>query len=386
MSRPKSSPKRLDFKSFEEKVDKEGLVWEEKEEFEKAIIAYDKLLTEVESLSSSENLEKDAMLAYVLMRKAGVLLQMGKAVLGEQLMQESVVHAEKSRNSLIIARAKLGIGVFNGSSDRFEEAEKLMKAALASFGEGKSYDDIQGRGWTLLNLGGLYRKQGKLIQAEQNLLKAIEILKEIKNWVGVASAYEMKAKVQTAKGDRESAKKDLLASVLFYEKQGMTEKADSLKKGAERNSRLHQRLKEMKSGRTDTQVPEELVKGVVEFHGHLGLFLVLGLKAGLLANSLLGKDCFKTRTIVTINPSPPDSCFVDGIQFVTGCTMGKGNIELRKGKGVSVRFSKEGKTLTLKLRKETLDYVTSILSEEAAKEASLNLLSKSAYELFDMEK
>ena len=389
MNKPKSSPKRLDFKTFEDKVDKEGLVWEEKKEFEKAIIAYDKLLTEVESLSSSgsrENREKDAMIAYVLMRKAGVLLQTGKGVLGEQLMQDALLHAEKSRNSLIIARAKLGIGVFYGSGDRFEDAEKLMKEALTSFGEGKNYDDKQGQGWTLLNLGGLYRKQGRLIQAEQNLTKAIEILKRIENWVGVASAYEMIAKVQTGKGNKELAKKDLLAAISFYEKQGMTGKADLLKRGAERNTALHQHLKEMKSGKTDTQVPEKLVKGVVEFHGHLGPFLILGLKAGLLANSLLGKDCFKTRTVVTTNPSPPDSCFIDGIQFVTGCTMGKGNIELRKGKGVSVRFSKEGTTLTLKLRKETLDYVRSILSEEAAKEASLNLLSRPTHELFDMEK
>ena len=65
--------------------------------------------------------------------------------------------------------------------------------------------------------------------------------------------------------------------------------------------------------------------------------------------------------------------------------MGKGNIELLKGKGVSVCFSKEGKTLTLKLRKEMLDYVRSILSEEAAMQASLNLLNKSAYELFETE-
>lgn len=236
MSRSTSSPKRLDFKTFEEKVDKGGLVWEEKEEFEKAIIAYDKLLAEVESLSSSENKEKDAMLAYVLMRKAGVLLQTGKAILGEQLMQEALAHAEKSRNSLIIARAKLGIGVFYGSSDRFEEAEKLMKAALTSFGKGKSYDDRQGQGWTLLNLGGLYRKQGKLIQAEQNLLKSIGILKRIENWVGVASAYEMKAKVKTAKGDKKLARADMLKAISFYEKQGMIEKADSLKKDVGRNT------------------------------------------------------------------------------------------------------------------------------------------------------
>jgi len=141
----------------------------------------------------------------------------------------------------------------------------------------------------------------------------------------------------------------------------------------------------MKSKNSD-KVTDEIVRGVVEFHGHLGPFLVLGLRAGLLANSLLGKDCFKTRAVVTTNPSPPNSCFVDGIQFVTGCTMGKGNIKLRKGKRVTVRFSKKNKTLTLRLRNEIWDYVGSISSEKASEQVSLNLLKKSAHELFEIER
>jgi formylmethanofuran dehydrogenase subunit E len=142
----------------------------------------------------------------------------------------------------------------------------------------------------------------------------------------------------------------------------------------------------MKSERADASVPYEIVKGVVEFHGHLGPFLVLGLKAGLLANSLFGKDCFKTKAIVMTEPSPPNSCFVDGVQFVTGCTMGKCNIELKKGRGVSVLFSKENKKLRLRLKKEVLNYIRSISSEKASEEASLCLLNRSTNELFEVER
>ena len=142
----------------------------------------------------------------------------------------------------------------------------------------------------------------------------------------------------------------------------------------------------MKPEKADAPVPGKLVRGAVEFHGHLGSFLVLGLKAGLLANSLFGKDCFKTKAVVMTEPSPPNSCFVDGVQFVTGCTMGKGNIELRKGKDVSVLFSRENRRLRLRLKKEILDYVRSISSEEASKEASLSLLNRLACELFEIEK
>ena len=134
-----------------------------------------------------------------------------------------------------------------------------------------------------------------------------------------------------------------------------------------------------------TETPNELVKGAVEFHGHLGPFLVLGLRAGLLANSLLKKDYFKTKAVVVTEPSPPNSCFIDGIQFVTGCTMGKGNIKLKKGKDVSVLFSKEERKLKLKLKKDILNYIKTISSEETSEQASLKLLNKPACELFEIE-
>jgi len=225
--------KSLDLKTFEEKVDKEGLVWEEKGQFGKAIDAYDRLLAEVEAFSpasQSENDDKNAIVAYLLMRKAGVLLQTGKTDQGEQLMHQALERAEQSGNSLVIARAQVGVGVFCGSTNRLEEGERLLRAALLSFGKGTDYDSKQGYGWALLNLGGLYRKQGKLVQAEQNLLDAIKVLETIENWVGVASAYELKAKVNDDKANIEWARQDLLKAISYYEKQGMMEKADSLRK------------------------------------------------------------------------------------------------------------------------------------------------------------
>ena len=225
--------KSPDLKTFEEKVDKEGVVWEMKGQFERALDAYDRLLAEVETSSPTshvESSEKNAILAYLLMRKAGALLQTGKAELGEQLMHQALNCAEQSGNSLAIARAKLGVGVFCGSTNRLEEGEKLLAEALLSFGEGTDYDSKQGYGWALLNLGGLYGKQGKWAPAEQKLVEAIKLLETIENWVGVASAYELKAKHNNAKGNTASAKEDLLNAISFYEKQRMVEKADSLRK------------------------------------------------------------------------------------------------------------------------------------------------------------
>jgi len=105
------------------------------------------------------------------------------------------------------------------------------------------------------------------------------------------------------------------------------------------------------------------MEGAVRFHGHLGPFLVLGLKAGLFANEVLGKDCFKTRAVVVTKPAPPFSCFVDGIQFATCCTMGKGNIELNKGDSLSVLFTKGTKTVQLRLK----TYILKSLKEASLK-------------------
>lgn len=141
-------------------------MWEEKGQFEKAIDAYGRLLIAAEAFSATsqlENNEKSAIVAYLLMRKAGVLLQTGKAELGEQLIHQALGHAENSGNSLVIARAKLGVGVFYGSTGKLEDGEKLLKEALLSFSKGTNYDSKQGYGWALLNLGGLYRKQGQLV-------------------------------------------------------------------------------------------------------------------------------------------------------------------------------------------------------------------------------
>jgi formylmethanofuran dehydrogenase subunit E len=115
-------------------------------------------------------------------------------------------------------------------------------------------------------------------------------------------------------------------------------------------------------------------------------FLVLGLKAGLLANSLLGKDCFEMKAVVITKPCPPTSCFVDGVQFATGCTMGKRNIRLRKGKSTSAVSQKNGRTARLGVKNEVLESVNRIASEDESHKESLRLWSCPASRLFKVEK
>ena len=133
-------------------------------------------------------------------------------------------------------------------------------------------------------------------------------------------------------------------------------------------------------------ISDDLLERAVEFHGHLGPFLILGLKAGLLANSLLGKDCFKTTAVVATDPNPPHSCLIDGVQFVTGCTMGKGNLKFKRSKNIYVLFLKEDRELKLKLKRDILDFIRNASSEKDSEKVALELLRKPASELFIIER
>ena len=139
-----------------------------------------------------------------------------------------------------------------------------------------------------------------------------------------------------------------------------------------------------KNGKNIVQNEEFLLRAV-EFHGHLGPYLVLGLKAGLFANQVLGKEPMKTKAIIETRPKPPQSCFVDGVQFSTGCTLGKGNISLIEGEGLIVTFKKNNKILILKLKQEVIEEINSLPSnEEAWENLAKDLYQREIKEIFEI--
>ena len=130
----------------------------------------------------------------------------------------------------------------------------------------------------------------------------------------------------------------------------------------------------------------ELERRAVEFHGHGGPFMTVGLRMGLYALGHL--DCwgwFDVSCRVALRWMPPDSCVIDGIQSSTGCTMGKRNLEVVDGGGVSATFTSKGGSVTLTLREEVLKKIKSGLGdEEAARELMGWLGGAAALELFEV--
>ena len=95
---------------------------------------------------------------------------------------------------------------------------------------------------------------------------------------------------------------------------------------------------------------------IERFHGHVGPYVVLGYRTGRLAIDRLGVTAFKLQVEVDAGSRPPMSCFVDGVQLGSGCTLGKGNIRMGPGETVEARFDvDDGRHLRVRTREEVLD-------------------------------
>ena len=88
----------------------------------------------------------------------------------------------------------------------------------------------------------------------------------------------------------------------------------------------------------------------VEFHGHECPGLAIGVRASEIAMELLGVGISKDEELVCVTEN--DACGVDGVQVLTGCSMGKGNLIYRgTGKQAFSFFErKSGKKVRLVLK------------------------------------
>jgi len=87
-----------------------------------------------------------------------------------------------------------------------------------------------------------------------------------------------------------------------------------------------------------SQLPQETLAAVVDFHGHTCPGLSIGIRAAELARRELG-DLPDTRMVCI---AETDMCGIDAVQYLTGCTFGKGNLIHRDyGKMAFTFFDRE---------------------------------------------
>lgn len=131
-----------------------------------------------------------------------------------------------------------------------------------------------------------------------------------------------------------------------------------------------------------------LLKAAGRFHGHIGPFLAIGMRMGFVANEEVGRDPFGVEADVTVEARPPRSCLVDGVQYATGCTMGKGNIRITPHSDrISGRFSRGETRITVTLREDLLRRMERDLdgmSEKAIIDYAFEIMDTPAGDLFEV--
>ncbi len=116
----------------------------------------------------------------------------------------------------------------------------------------------------------------------------------------------------------------------------------------------------MKMKRLDTAwlKKDQVIGRGIEFHGHLGPFLVIGIKMGCLAlRTLNSRGHSELSALIETGINPPISCLIDGIQVSTGCTLGKGNVKVVDNKRAKATFIKNGKSIEIELRDKILKMI-----------------------------
>lgn len=138
------------------------------------------------------------------------------------------------------------------------------------------------------------------------------------------------------------------------------------------------------------QSARTLLDGAIDFHGHLGPFLILGMRMGVIARSILKPQSQDSlNAVVFVRSTPPASCTIDGIQVASKCTLGRGTIRVVEASDCIVgRFHLEGRTCTITVRPKVLNQLFEGVNTAAGgalvKMAS-DVMTASDEDLFEIE-
>jgi len=114
-----------------------------------------------------------------------------------------------------------------------------------------------------------------------------------------------------------------------------------------------------------------ILRKAEDFHGHLGPFLVLGVRMGLIGVRELGakENAEKLRVTVMSKHSVPFSCVIDGIEVATKCTIGNKKLRVRNSSGIAANFElQNGEQVTVKVNPATFNKLKNKLPENISGE------------------
>jgi len=116
----------------------------------------------------------------------------------------------------------------------------------------------------------------------------------------------------------------------------------------------------------------EKLNSIIEYarrlHGHLGPFLVLGIKMSLAGMNKLGiGENMQSMRVAKLPRRIPYTCTLDGIQATTQCTFGNRKLVLKEADSLSISakfsLSNPKKQVTISLKNEILQNLIEELRE-----------------------
>jgi formylmethanofuran dehydrogenase subunit E len=132
------------------------------------------------------------------------------------------------------------------------------------------------------------------------------------------------------------------------------------------------------------------IRTAEKLHGHLGPFLVIGVRMGKTAKKVLGvKGNSKLQAEAGVPLLTPFSCVLDGIQAVTNCTIGNQKLRVKNSKKeIAVSFTLDSaKVISISVKPEVVKRLMNRISEGASNEELAREIARTPEDqLFTVEK
>jgi tetratricopeptide (TPR) repeat protein len=147
--------------------------------------------------------------AYLYLREANALRALGRPAEATTLGEKELEAALASGDGITIARSMFSLGGTYLANGDVERGLKFLDDSKPMFEHGDDYDHRQGLGWWYIIQADI-RNAGLVADAPEAIIaladKALEILRPLKNWPGVARAHEARAKTFDRMGNTDAAR------------------------------------------------------------------------------------------------------------------------------------------------------------------------------------
>ncbi len=134
------------------------------------------------------------------------------------------------------------------------------------------------------------------------------------------------------------------------------------------------------------------IRDAENLHGHLGPFLVIGVRIGILVKGISNANTWKSNKLRVTARLPlltPFSCILDGIQATTQCTVGNQRLTIENSQSqitVYLKQQNSNNALSVHVNPEILDEIKSGYSEGASnEELAWEIASMPEGDLFTIE-